>query len=101
MRVPSSDVLHFYIKELLESLMGETWSLLCAFLPILSTKKQGYCEVNWPTTLQSVMNAKLSKHRFWPCHENGLVKTIHTIPHNLLVSFKSASLFYQDEGKST
>ena len=27
-------------------------------------------------TLQSVMNAKLSKHRFWHCHENGLIKTI-------------------------
>ena len=22
------------------------------------------------TTLQSMMNAKLSPHRFWPCHEN-------------------------------
>ena len=22
------------------------------------------------TTLQSIMNAKLSLHRFWPCHEN-------------------------------
>ena len=35
------------------------------------------------TTLQYVMNAKLSKHRFWHCHENGLIKTIQTIPHNL------------------
>ena len=35
------------------------------------------------TTFQSVMNAKLSLHRFWPCHENGLIKTILTIPHNL------------------
>ena len=25
------------------------------------------------TTLQYVMNAKLSKHRFWHCHENGLI----------------------------
>ena len=32
------------------------------------------------TTLQSLMNTKLSKHRFWHCHENGLIKTI---PHNL------------------
>ena len=45
------------------------------------------------TTLQYVMNAKLSKHRFWHCHENGLIKTIQTIPHNLLVSVKSASLY--------
>ena len=35
------------------------------------------------TTLQSVMNAKLSKHRFWHCHEDRLIKTIQTIPHNL------------------
>ena len=32
------------------------------------------------TTLQSKMNAKLSPHRFWPCHENGLIKTIQIIP---------------------
>ena len=47
-----------------------------------------------PTTLQSMMNAKLSLHRFWPCHENGLFETIQMIPHNLYVSFKSASLYY-------
>ena len=35
------------------------------------------------TTLQSKVNAKLSPHRFWPCHENGLIKTIQTITHNL------------------
>ena len=40
------------------------------------------------TTLQSIMNAKLSLHGFWHCHENGLIKTIQTIPHNLYVSFK-------------
>ena len=28
-----------------------------------------------PTTLQSMMNAKLSLHGFWHCHENGLTKT--------------------------
>ena len=43
--------------------------------------------------LQSMMNAKLSLHRFWPCHENGLIKMIQTLPHNLYVSFKSASLW--------
>ena len=36
-----------------------------------------------PTTLQSIMNAKLSKQKFWHCCENGLSKTIQTIPHNL------------------
>ena len=43
------------------------------------------------TTLQSIMNAKLSQH--WHCHENGLIKTTQTIPYNLYVSFKLASLF--------
>merc|ERR1711952_500591 len=37
------------------------------------------------TTLQSKMNAKLSPQRFWACHENGLIKAIQTIPHNLYV----------------
>ena len=32
------------------------------------------------------MNAKLSKQKFWHCFENGLSKTIQTIPHNLYVS---------------
>ena len=32
------------------------------------------------TTLQSMMNTKLSKQRFWHCLENGLIKTIQTIP---------------------
>ena len=44
-------------------------------------------------TLQSMINAKLSQHRSWPCHENGLIKTIQTIPHNLYVSFKLTSLY--------
>ena len=35
------------------------------------------------TTFQSMMNAKLMKQRFWHCHENGLIKTIQTIPYNL------------------
>ena len=38
--------------------------------------------------------AKLSPHRFWPCHENGLIKTIQTIPHNLHLSFKFTSLYF-------
>ena len=38
--------------------------------------------INQGTILQSLMNAKLSQHRFRHCHENGL-KTIQTIPHNL------------------
>ena len=35
------------------------------------------------TTLQSVTNANLSQHRFWHYHENGLIKTIQMIAHNL------------------
>ena len=31
------------------------------------------------TALQSVMNFKISKQRFWPCHKNLLIKTIPTI----------------------
>ena len=45
------------------------------------------------TTLQSMMNAKLSLHGFWHCHKNGLIKTIQTIPHNLYVSFKLTFLY--------
>ena len=45
------------------------------------------------TTLQCLMNTKFSPHRFWPCHENELIKTIQTIPHNLYVSFKLSSLY--------
>ena len=40
-------------------------------------------QVNLHTTLQYMMNAKLSKQRFWHCYESGLRKTIQTIPHNL------------------
>ena len=47
----------------------------------------------YSTTLQSIMNAKLSKHGFWHCHENGLSKTVQTIPHKLYVSFKLATLY--------
>ena len=39
------------------------------------------------------MNAKLSKQRVCHCHENGLIKTIQTMPHNLYVSVKLTSLY--------
>ena len=45
-------------------------------------------------TLQSMMYAKLGHHRFWPCHENGLFKTIQTKPHNLFSWFKLAPTYY-------
>ena len=40
------------------------------------------------TTLQIMMNAKLSQQRFWPCHKNGLIKTIPMIPQNLDMTFQ-------------
>ena len=40
-----------------------------------------------------MMNIKLSKQRFRHCYENGLIKTIQTIPHNLYVSVKLTSLY--------
>ena len=40
------------------------------------------------------MNSKVSQHKFWHCHENGLIKMIQTIPHNLYVSVKLTSLYY-------
>ena len=30
---------------------------------------------------------------FWPCHENGLIKAIQTIPHNMYVSVTLTSLY--------
>ena len=45
-----------------------------------STRKSNQ---RYDTTFQSIVNVKLIKQRFWPCQENGLIKTIQTIPHNL------------------
>ena len=39
------------------------------------------------------MNAKLSQQTFWHYNENGIIKTIKTIPHNLKVGFKLTSLY--------
>ena len=49
----------------------------------------GESEIN----AQLSINAKISQHRFWPCHENELIKTNQTIPHNLYVSFKLTPLY--------
>ena len=38
------------------------------------------------------MNAKHSQQRFLQSNENGLVKTIPTVPHNLCVSSESGSI---------
>ena len=58
---------------------------------MVSKTKEEDKQRRW-TILQYVMNAKLN-HRFRHCHENRLIKTIQTIPHNLYVSVKSASLY--------
>ena len=39
-----------------------------------------FCVSIHHTTLQFLMNTELSQHKFWPCHENRLIKTIQTIP---------------------
>ena len=46
-------------------------------------------ELQVDTTLQSIF----SQHRDWHCHENRLIKTIQTIPHNIYVSVKLISLY--------
>ena len=45
------------------------------------------------TTIQSMMNVKLSKQRFQNYYENGLIKTIQMIPYNLYVRVKLTSLY--------
>ena len=45
------------------------------------------------TTLQYLTNTKVSQHRFSLCYENGLIKMIQTIPHNLYLSVK-LTFFY-------
>ena len=39
----------------------------------------------WEKILQSLMNVKLGQQPVRPCHANGLVKTIPSIPHNLSI----------------
>ena len=55
-------------------------SLICLEGKSMIPHWGGHCS---RTTLQSLMNAKLSQHRLWHCHESGLIRTIKTIPHNL------------------
>ena len=44
-------------------------------------------------TLQSIMYTKLKQQRFGHCYENELIEAIQTIPHNLYVNYKLASLY--------
>ena len=73
-----------YIHSLLYSFLWVKWFECCS-----SSKSSFFLRIenhaNWSanTTLQSKMNAKLSKQRFWHCYETGLFKIIKMIPHNL------------------
>ena len=40
-----------------------------------------------------MMNVKLTQQRFGHCYENGLIKTIQMIPHNLNMGVKLTSLY--------
>ena len=51
-------------------------------------------KVTLSTTLQSVMNSKLSQDRFWHYHEKRPIMSTQTIPYiNLCVIVKSATLY--------
>ena len=90
-----------FLKTAVENLVyGWPLSLWCPIIPVRlqSGIKEIFSAIaseieSRSTTLQYVMNAKFSKHRFWHCHENGLIKTIQTIPHNLYVSVKLTLLW--------
>ena len=69
-----------------------TWRLLLA-INSKSINFFGSYYDTLSTTLQFIMNAKLSLQGFWHCHKNRLIKTIQMIPHNLYVSFKSDPLY--------
>ena len=58
-----------------------------------SSRKWTGCPTTWWELQLSMINAKLSGHRFWPCHESRLMCTILTTPHNLFVYYKPASLY--------
>ena len=45
------------------------------------------------------MNAKLTQQKFRPNHKNGLIKMMSTIPHDLCVNVKSASLLLRFRDK--
>ena len=51
-------------------------------------KKIHLPSMNDSTTLQSKRNVKVSRQRFWYCHEKRLIKIIPIIPHNLYLSLR-------------
>ena len=61
--------------------------------PLVRQGRRNWLNLIPGTTLQYMMNVKLSKQRIRHCYENGLIKTIQTIPHNLWVSVKLISLY--------
>ena len=46
------------------------------------------------TTIQYMVNPKLSQQKFRPCQGKGFTQTIPMIPQHLCVSFKSGSLYW-------
>ena len=93
----TADVDSIPIRQLSDVIPGGASGVPSLLIPGLASADQyfdpGYVNINSDTTLQSMMNVKLSKQRFRHCYENGLIKTIQMIPHNLQVSVKSASLY--------
>ena len=83
----TADVDSIPIRQLSDVIPGGASGVPSLLIPGLASADQyfdpGYVNINSDTTLQSMMNVKLSKQRFRHCYENGLIKTIQTIPHNL------------------
>ena len=87
-----SGVLHIVNAVSFHSIL----SLDCGGGPLSSgvlTNSKARNNLKRNSSILSMMNAKLSQQRFRHCHENGLIKMIQTIPHNLHVSFKLTSLY--------
>ena len=73
-----------YFRCVLSSRSGDCAFVFCTeggWIIISSLNGGGGIQYSF-TTLQSLTNTKLSPHSFWPCHENGLIKTIPAMPHN-------------------
>ena len=93
----TADVDSIPIRQLSDVIPGGASGVPSLLIPGLASADQyfdpGYVNINSDTTLQSMMNVKLSKQRFRHCYENGLIKMFQMIPHNLYVSVKLTSLY--------
>ena len=82
LQVTGGDTLHLQIL----------WGVTCQLKNLKEAKTKSFCISHcWliSTILQSKMNAKLGQQKFWPCHENRLIRMISTIPQNRCERFKS------------